>query len=212
MKKILIIIVIILIAVVVFRNVKNKENTTPTITGMERETLEQREVISELEKGGYTLDTSVSDVSWKGSMGNIKSHTGTFAVQSGGLNVEDDRVIGGLNIDMNSVKSDSGGLDTHLKSADFFEVESFPISTFVITQLAGNNLTGDLTVKGITNEITLPVIISKTDNMVRLTGSFDFDRSKWDVRYGSSSFFDNLGNEAIDNIAPLSIDLSFIQN
>jgi polyisoprenoid-binding protein YceI len=56
-----------------------------------------------------------------------------------------------------------------------------------------------LTIKGITKGISFPATLKKVGSKYIANASFSIDRTKWDIRYGSSSFFDNLGNKAIKN-------------
>jgi polyisoprenoid-binding protein YceI len=118
-------------------------------------------------------------------------------------------------MDMNTItntdlddKGSNQKLVGHLKSDDFFGVDKFPTSTLVIknsTKFVNNKakVTGDLTIKGKTQEVTFDV----TRNNKTYTSKVEVDRSKYDVRYGSKSFFDNLGNKAIDDNFILDITL-----
>ena len=98
-------------------------------------------------------------------------------------------------------------LENHLKSDDFFSVEKNPTAIFAISSVTaladgnkeGNNFTlaGSLTIKGITNEISFPAKINFDGNDMSAAGTATIDRSKYNVRYGSTSFFDDLGDKAI---------------
>ena len=95
-------------------------------------------------------------------------------------------------------------LEGHLKADDFFGVDKNPKSTLVLKSLTakgGNNfdVKADLTIKGTTSEVNFPatIVVSATD--VKATASFKIDRTKFGLKYGSGSFFDNLGDKAIDN-------------
>ena len=96
----------------------------------------------------------------------------------------------------------------HLKSDDFFGVEKFPTATFNITKATKfsngkASVTGNLTIKGNTESITFDFV----KNRNQYTTKLEIDRSKFNVRYGSTSFFDGLGDKAIDNIFILDIQL-----
>ena len=89
----------------------------------------------------------------------------------------------------------------HLKSDDFFGVDKYPTANFKVTKSTSfkngkATLTGNLTIKGITQKISFEV--TKIKNV--FTANLDIDRSKYNVRYGSNSFFDSLGDAAIDDI------------
>lgn len=162
----------------------------------------------------YKVDASKSEVKWHAKK-VTGEHMGTIAVSNGQLQVNGNKVTGGkFVIDMNSIVCTdikdaeyNQKLVGHLKSDDFFSVEKHPTATFNITSLkpvakaaAGKpnyNVTGDLTVKGITKQITFPATINVKDGVATAKADVTIDRSKFDVRYGSNSFFDNLGDKAI---------------
>jgi polyisoprenoid-binding protein YceI len=101
-------------------------------------------------------------------------------------------------------------LEGHLKSDDFFSVEKHPTSTLVFTNVksTGKNsyeVTGDLTIKGITKPITFDVSIYGN----KATATAKIDRAEYNVRYGSGSFFDNLGDKTIYDEFDLVVDLQF---
>ena len=101
----------------------------------------------------------------------------------------------------------------HLKSDDFFGVEKFPTATFTITKtspFSGKKalVEGNLTIKGHTEPISFEV--EHTGDVY--VAVVEIDRSKFDVRYGSSSFFDNLGDKAINDIFELHIELALLDS
>ena len=91
--------------------------------------------------------------------------------------------------------------NNHLKSADFFDVEKFPISAFVITQVASENInvTGILTIKGIMQTVTFPVKMEVKGGVVTAIGNVIIDRTKWDVRYKSGKFYDIIADETVSD-------------
>ena len=147
------------------------------------------------------------------------NHTGTIDIQDGMILVSEGQVSGGeFTIDMNSIQNTEAGagerLVGHLKSADFFDVENFPDSKMKITKIEKMNgsegaysVTGNLTIKGKTNQITFPAKIKQDGNNVIADATFSIDRTKWGVTYGSGSFFDNLGDNAIDDLIGFEIHL-----
>ncbi|MEE9407493.1 MAG: YceI family protein [Polaribacter sp.] len=162
------------------------------------------------------IKTEDSKVTWKGYK-VTGSHQGTIAIQSGSLTFSEDKLSGGeIVIDMKSIKNTEmegeykGKLEGHLKSNDFFGVEKFPTATLVFNdiKLVGKNsytATGNLTIKGKTNAITF--CISVYGN--KATANLKIDRSKFDVKYGSTSFFENLKDKAIYDEFDLIADLEF---
>ncbi|MCW3789178.1 YceI family protein [Plebeiibacterium sediminum] len=157
-----------------------------------------------------------SVVKWTGNkIGG--SHNGEIKVKNGYLEFNNDQITSGkVVIDMNSITDldleDEGynqKLVGHLKSDDFFGVEKFPTSSFEVTKASKfkdgkASVTGTLTIKGKSEEITFDIVKKGNEYITKL----EVDRSKFDVRYGSGSFFDNLGDKVIDDIFILDIKLS----
>ncbi len=136
-------------------------------------------------------------------------------VTEGGIQVAGGVITGGkFTIDMTSINvTDLDGgmkskLEGHLKNDDFFSVDKFKTANLAIVSVDGDNVKANLTIKGITNEITFPAKVVFSDSgEITATASIEVDRSKYDVRYGSDSFFDNLGDKAIDNILKFEVSL-----
>ena len=161
------------------------------------------------------INIEKSDVTWTGKkIGG--SHTGHVDIKSGFLVlgkhvIEDGEVVINMNSITNTDLKDPGTnakLVGHLKSDDFFSVEKYPTAFFKITDATTFKkgeaaVTGKITIKGKTEEISFNVKQSGHT----YTATVNIDRSKFDVRYGSKSFFDNLGDKAIDDIFTLEIRL-----
>ena len=162
------------------------------------------------------VNAEKSTVTWK-AYKVTGSHTGTVTLQSGALDFDGDKLTGGeFTVDMTSINTtDLEGdyknkLDGHLKSADFFGVDTHTTSTMKFTKVeaSGKNsykVTGDLTIKGITKPVTFDVSIYGS----KATATLKVDRAAYDVRYGSGSFFDNLGDKTIYDEFDLVVDLEF---
>lgn len=162
------------------------------------------------------VNKTASEVKWTGKkIGG--SHNGAIELKSGYLEFNNDQIVGGeMVIDMNTLTNAdledtdyNGKLVGHLKSDDFFGVEKYPTSTFVVTKATKfengkASVTGKLTIKENTEEITFDVVKEGNAYIAKV----EVDRSKFDVRYGSNSFFDNLGDKAINDIFVLDIKLS----
>lgn len=154
------------------------------------------------------IDTTESVVTWEGS-NTFGSHSGYVYISKGELMIETGQLVGGtVEIDMNTIEDKDHGSDNgvikHLKDPDFFDVKKFPFSTFAITRVASINvedkeITGNLTIKGITNPVTFPVKMEVKDGIVKANGKLVIDRTKWNVRYKSGKFFDNLADETISD-------------
>ena len=157
-----------------------------------------------------------SKVVWKGYK-VTGSHQGIISIKSGHLNFDKDELTGGsFEIDMSTITVTDlegeykGKLEGHLKSDDFFGVEKFPTSTLYFTSIKSveknsYDVTGDLTIKGKTESVTFKVSIYGSEANV----SLKIDRAKFDVRYGSTSFFDGLKDKAIYDEFDLVADLEF---
>ena len=157
-----------------------------------------------------------SKVTWK-AYKVTGSHTGTVNLNSGTLIFDEGKLTGGeFDVDMTSLISTDlegeykGKLEGHLKSDDFFGVESNPSSTLVFTKVkaSGKNsykVKGDLTIKGITKPVTFDVSVYGS----KATATLKVDRAEYDVKYGSGSFFDDLGDKTIYDEFDLVVDLEF---
>ena len=172
----------------------------------------------------YKVLAKESKVKWLGKK-VTGQHNGTIDVKSGEILLDGKTLKGGtIEIDMTSIVNedlkDEGynkKLVGHLKSDDFFGVEKYPTSKFVIKSvkpIAGAatgkpnyEVTGDLTIKASTQSITVPAIVEVGKDDVKVKANFKIDRSKYDVRYGSTSFFDNLGDKAIHDDFEMEVDL-----
>ena len=161
----------------------------------------------------FKVDTELSSIDWIGRK-VTGQHLGKIKIASGELLVAGNAIKGGsFIINMNSITSDSERLTGHLKTDDFFSVDKNPTSKFVITKVtaAGQdriNVTGDLTIKGITEVITFPASVKKQNgSLVAVAKNVLVNRAKFDIRYGSKSFFNDIGNKAIDDDFELSINL-----
>lgn len=155
-----------------------------------------------------------SSITWVGKKVTGK-HSGTIDLKDGFFEMENGNITGGeFVIDMNSIactdlEGDSKGqLEGHLKSDDFFGVENHPTAKLVITNAVkdGNSytVTGDLTIK----ETTEPISFDLQQAGDNFTTTLTIDRSKYNVRYGSGSFFDNLGDKTIYDDFTLDINMS----
>ncbi len=168
----------------------------------------------------YMANISESTIEWKGFK-PTGTHNGTINVESGVMTLKDGKIeSGSFLIDMKSIvdldipvdKEGNAKLVGHLKSADFFDVEKYPNAAFEVTGFEEKEgkmmLSGNLTMKEKKNNITFPVTVSSEGDVVTLTSeTFTIDRSKWDVRYGSKSFFDDLGDKFINDDIELKITL-----
>lgn len=163
------------------------------------------------------LDTSLSKLKWTGTEITSKTHYGSLIFKSGTITMENNKPVKGeFVVDMTTLKNEDvpeayrGRLEGHLKSDDFFSVDKFPEAVLKINSSSflnseKYNLEGDLTVKGITHPISLSITTMKNKWIANLT----FDRSKYDVRFRSGTFFENLGDKLIYDDIIIESELIF---
>jgi polyisoprenoid-binding protein YceI len=162
----------------------------------------------------FKADTTQTKLEWLGEK-VTGQHTGTIKLQSGWLNWKDNKIIAGeFNVDMASLKESerNARLEGHLKSDDFFSVGKFPLALLVITgstpfDKGTGVVTGNLTIKGVTNPIEFKAAVQKKDDALWFFANITVDRTKYNIRYGSGSFFDNLGDKTIYDEFKLKVSL-----
>ncbi len=162
----------------------------------------------------FNLDNS--KIKWTGKKITNQAHTGTLKFKKAILDIKNkSNVSGEFQVDMNSLINDDltgewkQKLEGHLKSNDFFSVEKHPEATLVITKVNSqkNNsyeLTGNLTIKGITHPVDFKLLVFDD----RIESKLTFDRTKYNIQFASGSFFENLG----DNLIYDEIDMEIILN
>ena len=169
--------------------------------------------ISKINKGDYIVNKDLSTIKWTGKEITTKSHYGILDLKEGSIYVNNDGIISGkVVIDMNSINClDMSGrgknrLEGHLRSDDFFGVNSYPEANLIFTSWSVNNLgkilyKGDLTIKNITHPITFSGSVKKIDIGYRSTINLSFDRTLYEIKFRSGKYFQNLGDKLIlDNI------------
>ncbi len=164
----------------------------------------------------YNIETSQSQITWTGREVSTSSHYGTLDFVSGNFEISNGAIVNGeFIVDMTSINNqDMEGdskarLEGHLKSDDFFSVESYPTAAISInsSELISDgkwNVSADLSIKGFTHPVNFEMISSEDGWSANLV----FDRSKYDVRFRSGSFFENLGDKLIYDDIELSINLT----
>ena len=140
----------------------------------------------------YNFDQTNSKVQWTGSKVTGK-HDGGFGTFKGNVKLVDgapEKSKVDVEIETASISSDAEKLTTHLKSADFFDVEKNPKATFVSTEVkkggdkgATHTVTGNLTVKGITKAITFPATIKTEGDSVSVDADFAINRRDFQLNY-----------------------------
>ena len=187
----------------------------------------------------FSINKEASEVTWVGTKPTGR-HDGRFPIKDGSISVDNAEIVGGTivmdlaNIEVTDAEisdDDRNKLTGHLKSNDFFNVESFPEAKFEITSVqpytAGtaanenadvaedsefrlanptHTVTGNLTIRDTTNSISFPAIISVTDNEVTARAKFNIDRTDWNVSYGDE---DAVTDKARDQFIYNKVNLGF---
>lgn len=157
------------------------------------------------------VDAKASTFNWLGKK-FTGEHNGTIGVQNGSLVVNGGKLSGGeFTIDMKSIKcldlTDAGynaKLIGHLTSPDFFDVAKYPTATLKIKKATAKtatnyDITGDLTINGVTQSITFPAVVTIAKGATTATAKFEVDRTKFGSKYNSKSFFDTIGDKMIND-------------
>ena len=168
----------------------------------------------------YMADVAKSNLTWVGYKVGGK-HNGDLKLVEGKITLEGKNIMSASFVmDMNSITvlDLQGGSATrllnHLKSDDFFSVANHPKASFELTKAnftANNtyNLTGKLTIKGISNEITFPATVLVEGKKITATGTLKVNRTKWDITY-RSDLVGTAADKLIDN--EFEIGLNIIAN
>lgn len=168
----------------------------------------------------YSVNTAESSVQWK-AYKVTGEHSGVVNLQSGDLSFDDNGNLAGgtFVMDMTSIKVTdlegewAGKLEGHLKSPDFFGVEKHPTAKLVITNVAAKGtpgdykVTGNLTIKEKTKEVRFYAHVDSDGGNMKATADLKIDRTDFDVRYGSGSFFDGLGDKTIYDEFDLTVNI-----
>jgi len=160
----------------------------------------------------YKVDTNASSITWHATK-VMGEHMGTVNVTNGVMSITDGTMTSANVIaDMSSIAcTDLEGewadkLVGHLNSDDFFNVSEHKTSSFLLRNMealkdakgdATHTVTGDFTIRGITQSVTFEATISDENGTLSISGSVVLDRSQFGVKYGSGSFFENLGDNLI---------------
>ena len=170
-----------------------------------------------LEAGLYEVDSENSSIEWLGKK-PTGSHNGDIKLSQGSIKINEKGIISGgkFIFNMQTINcTDLEGqpktnIEGHLKNEDFFNVEKFPEAYFTIETIDDQKMSGTLTIKNISNPITF--------NYTR-TGPLEFkakiqvDRTLYDIKYGSKSFFSDLGDKFIDDIITITLNpIAFTKN
>ena len=221
---------IILVAGWLLFSADNNKVEVPAGANVEQEQVMDEDDADErtaITAGSYAVDTEKSIVNWSGKKPLIDGYinTGEISLSEGSIEVLENDATGSFVIAMDTLtvgltakKPDQEtALEGHLKGDRWFDVAAYPTATFVINELTPKadsattftyTIEGDLTLKGQTHPVTFDAVIyENADGTIRAEAATEIDRTKWGITAGSASFFDNLADNAIDNMIALSFTL-----
>lgn len=162
------------------------------------------------------INTTTSTIEWVGKK-VTGQHNGTVNFKDGALVFKKNKLAGGtFTVNMTSLTATDlsgeyqGKLNGHLKADDFFGTDKFPTATLVFKKIGTKsanvyNVTADLTIKGITKPVTFEMTVANNT----ATTKFMVDRTKYDIKYNSKSFFESIGDKAIYDDFELAVAVKF---
>ena len=173
----------------------------------------------------FLVDTTASRIRFTGN-GVGKNHPGKFKLNSGNVKISNNQITGGefaINIKSMELEEKEAmfqdKLKPHLLSGDFFDAEKFGTAKFVISKVepykandkdtslvegANFTISGNLTLKNTTKNITFPVRVDLDDNLLKAKANFDIDRRQWQMNYGNDK---TLGDKFISETVNIELDL-----
>ena len=171
--------------------------------------------VEQVDAAVYHIDAGTSVVKWDGKK-LAYGHHGVIAIQTGEVKVSEGKITSAtVTIDMSTIEETdnkdakkAADLASHLKNADFFNVDSFPTAKVLVTKVEGGIVNADLTIKGITKAIQFPAVIVVNEADLSVAAKFTINRTDWGVVYGSGSFMDLAKDKAIDDL--ISFDINVI--
>ncbi len=167
----------------------------------------------------FKVNNQKSKVQWHAEK-VTGEHDGNVNIKSGSLEMANGKLTGGnFVMDMTSITVTdiedpewNGKLVGHLKSDDFFSVEKHNTAKLNIVKViaqGGNKykVMGKLTIKNITNDVEFMAEVKESNGTVNGMADITIDRTKYDIKYGSGSFFDDLGDKTIYDEFQIKVNL-----
>ena len=198
------------------------------IEGEETNQLDDPQTIVVLSDGHYTVDPEASQMEWAGRNPNSR-HIGTVNIAKGTIDIKDGTVTGKVEIDMNTIHSINlegdelqPVLEDHLRSDDFFFTKMFPKAVFTFKKVnriepgwltaPSYHVNGELTLRGVSADLEFDATVAHLeDNSLALEAHFDIDRTRWDVIYGSTRFFEHLGMHKVFDLLSFQIRMVVVR-
>lgn len=167
----------------------------------------------------FKVNASESKLSWIGRK-IAGQHNGHLKLKDGVLHVNKGTITGGeFQVDMTSLVVEdlkdadmNARLTNHLKSDDFFSIAKHPVAKFKISKVekqkdGKHNVSGKLTIKGITKDVSFPAEIKTDKDKVTAIAQLVLDRTKWDIKYRSGRFFPDIGDKMIHDEFTIDVNL-----
>jgi len=168
-----------------------------------------------METQKFEITSAQSNIDWVGRK-VTGAHNGTIAIKKGELIFKDGKLNGGkLIIDTTSIKilditdpEINAQFAGHLASDDFFSIDKYPEATLEITEVIGNHVEGELTIKDITQPIGFDAVININGDILIATGQLVIDRTEYNMKFRSGNFFKDLGDNLIYNDFDLNVSIT----
>ena len=164
--------------------------------------------------GTYQVDASESTIEWEGRNPS-STHKGSVSLSRGTITVQANQISGIFEIDMNSIRNKNlegdplqAALEDHLKSDDFFFTSMFPKAVFTMTEatvdlrvassIPNAQVSGQFELRGVHKDLSFPATLStQPDGIFSVESHFDLDRTRWNIIYGSTRFFEHLDKHLV---------------
>ncbi|SHN23303.1 YceI family protein [Mucilaginibacter sp. OK098] len=168
-----------------------------------------------MENQKFKIVSAQSNIDWVGKK-VTGAHNGTIAVKEGEIILNDGKLTAGkFIIDTASIKildvtdpATNAQFAGHLASDDFFSIQKYPEAILEIASVTGNQVEGNLTIKGITHPVSFDVVINVNSDVLTATGKLVIDRTKYEMKFRSGNFFKDLGDTLIYNDFELNVSVT----
>lgn len=218
-KKTKLIIFFAVVMVLIYTFVRNEKPKTKTATEFKVINEENYLGSSTILLDGVYIAKEGAVIHWDGRNPLLENfiNRGELKIKSAQLESKNNEATGNITFDMNSITTTSTAmgsgftsLDEHLKGVDFFDTDHYGESQLKILGITDGILYGELTIKDVTREISLPVHVSYNQNDLNISGKTKIDRTLWGIQYASKKFSANIKENLIDDYfgVEFSLDLS----
>jgi rhodanese-related sulfurtransferase/polyisoprenoid-binding protein YceI len=181
-----------------------------------------------LSDGTFIIDNDLSTIKWEGRNPST-SHFGTVDISEGIISIRNGNISGKIEVDMNSIHNINllgdelqPVLEGHLRSDDFFFTSMFPKAVLTLEEVTpleplwqttpNFHVKGELMLRGVNAALDFDMTANLADdNMLTLEGHFDIDRTRWNIIYGSTRFFEHLGMHKVFDLISIQIRIAAVK-